>query len=168
MTFGFFDARRPPAALTGRHVLIAMLGFFGVVFAVNGYFLYSALATHTGVVTVEPYRKGLAYNRRIEAAERQTGLGWTDSLAIEHGGAVTLDLRTPTSGAARGLQITGSIGRPSTEQYDRPLRFVEREGRYVADVGPLPPGSWIVAIVARAEREPDPVYRARRRLWLKP
>ena len=56
----------PPASaaarLDGRHVLMMLFAFFGVIFAVNGYFLFSALSTHTGVVAVEPYRKGLAYN----------------------------------------------------------------------------------------------------------
>ena len=53
--------------ITGRHVLIGMLVFFGVILGVNGMFLYSALSTYTGVVSDEPYRKGLNYNERIEA-----------------------------------------------------------------------------------------------------
>ena len=43
-------------AVKGRHVLFMFLGFFGAVFAVNGYFLYEALSTHSGVVAVEAMR----------------------------------------------------------------------------------------------------------------
>ena len=41
--------------LTGRHVLYTFIAFFGIIFAVNGVFLYSALKTNTGVVAIEPY-----------------------------------------------------------------------------------------------------------------
>ncbi len=65
MTLRVINPRQVDGALTGRHVLLIFLAFFGSIFAVNGWFLYSALSTHTGVVAVEPYRKGLAYNERI-------------------------------------------------------------------------------------------------------
>ena len=168
MSLDLIDARASPTPLTGRHVLLAMIAFFGLIFAVNGYFLYAALSTHTGLVAVEPYRKGLAYNQRIAAAERQTQLGWTESLSVEASGRVALGLATPMGEAAHGLQITGVIGRPSTERHDRLLRFVEKDRQYIADAGPLPTGGWIVTIVARADTESEPVFRVRRRLWLKP
>ena len=37
----------PRRQLSGRHVLIIFCSFFGVIFVVNGYFLFSALVTHT-------------------------------------------------------------------------------------------------------------------------
>src|SRR5688572_2876208 len=79
--------------LRGGHVLAAFLAFFGVIFAVNGVFLYMALSTHTGLVAQEPYRKGLHYNDRIAAAERQQALGWTSDLRLApESGALTLAL----------------------------------------------------------------------------
>ena len=72
----------PPAprqqGLRGRHVLWAFLGFFATVFVVNGAMIYSAVSTHSGLVANEPYRKGLHYNERIAADERQARLGWTE------------------------------------------------------------------------------------------
>jgi nitrogen fixation protein FixH len=65
-----------PRPLQGWHVLLYVLGFFAPIFAVNGYFLYSALSTHTGIVANEPYRKGLHYNDRIAADATQAELGW--------------------------------------------------------------------------------------------
>ena len=52
-------------------MLWVFLGFFGVVFVVNGAMIYSAVSTHSGLVANEPYRKGLHYNERIDADERQ-------------------------------------------------------------------------------------------------
>ena len=57
--------------LSGRHILGILAGFFGIVFAVNGFFIYRALSTHSGEVASEPYAQGLAYNDRIAAAVRQ-------------------------------------------------------------------------------------------------
>ena len=61
-------------------MLVAFIAFFGTIFLVNGTLIYEAISTHTGLVANEPYRKGLAYNERIAADERQARLGWTETL----------------------------------------------------------------------------------------
>ncbi len=155
------------AGLTGRKVLAAFVAFFGVVFAVNGYFLYAALSTHTGIVAVEPYRKGLAYNERIAAADRQAELSWSETLDVAIDGRVEVALRDRDGTSLRGLVLEGSIGRPSTDRQDHVLRFVERDGLYVADAGSLLEGAWIVSFSARRLDTAEPVFRSRRRLWLK-
>lgn len=136
----------------------------------NGYFLAAALTTHTGVVANEPYRKGLAYNSRIAAQDRQTGLGWTDALSTTREGAVAVQLADRDGGAVTGLTIAGTIGRPSMAGRDRELRFLETSsGSYLANVGSLEAGAWIITIDVRAAtRDAEPVYRMRRRQWLKP
>ena len=63
--------------IKGKHVLFAMLSFFGVILVVNGVFTYFALSTFTGVSTDDAYRRGRAYNQTIEAAmEDQALLLW--------------------------------------------------------------------------------------------
>jgi nitrogen fixation protein FixH len=154
--------------LTGKHVLMGFVAFFGVIFAVNGYFLYSALSTYTGIVAKEPYRKGLAYNDRIAAYERQAQLGWRDELVVEPSGAVRLSLSSTQGEPVRDVILLGTIGRPSTNREDRPLAFVSQGATYVADVGPLAEGNWVVDLAVRTSSSEEPVYRARRRVWLKP
>ena len=61
--------------ITGRHVLIGLIVFFGVMLVANGIFLYTALTTYSGVVSNEPYRKCLNYNERILAEKHQQSLG---------------------------------------------------------------------------------------------
>lgn len=155
--------------LTGRQVLLGFCAFFGIVFAVNGYFLFSALATHTGVVSVEPYRKGLAYNERIAASDRQAARGWTDEITVASDGGVAVRVKDATGKAVSGLKLVGTIGRPSTSRGEIGLAFREQsEGLYVASAGAKRDGgAWLVAIEAHeglADAEPE--YRARRRLWL--
>ena len=83
-------APRQQQGLRGRHVLWVFLGFFATVFVVNGAMIYSAVSTYSGLVANEPYRKGLHYNERIAAAERQANLGWTDTLQVGRDGQVRM------------------------------------------------------------------------------
>lgn len=159
-----------PWQLTGRHVLLMFIAFFGVVFAVNGLFLVRALSTYSGVVAAEPYRKGLAYNERIAAGERQAALGWNDDLALGFDGTLSVTMADAGGAPISGLHLTGVISRPSTAAADVALRLAERSpGHYSAPSTATAPGAWLAAIEARHQPgDAEPVYRARRRLWLKP
>jgi nitrogen fixation protein FixH len=157
--------------LKGWHVLAAFLGFFGVVFAANGVFLYSALSTYTGVVANEPYRKGLQYNDRIAAGEIQDQLGWVADVTVDREpGRITLIVKDKAGQPVSGLRVAGVFGRPSTNRHDIKLTLREVEtGRYVMDVGTLEAGSWIATVEAAwpFSETNEPVYRLRKRLWLK-
>jgi nitrogen fixation protein FixH len=154
--------------LQGRHVLALFLAFFVLVFLVNGAMIYSAVSTHTGLVAREPYRKGLHYNERIAADERQARLGWTDTVALSRDGRVVVALADADGRPVAGLRAEVLIGRPSTDRQDTRLALREVEpGRYEARTEPLAAGSWLLALEVRTDRAAaDPVYRARRRLWL--
>lgn len=156
--------------LSGRSVLVMLVAFFGVVFVVNGYFAYAALQTYTGVVAQEPYRKGLTYNRRIDADARQATLGWSADLAADRDGQARLDLAARDGQPVAGLAVTATLGRPSTDAFDRPLTFIETTpGHYEATLAALDAGSWIVTLTARdSGPATEPVFQLRRRLWLKP
>ncbi|MBL8565721.1 MAG: FixH family protein [Hyphomicrobiaceae bacterium] len=158
--------------ITGRHVLLGLIAFFGVVFAVNGVFLYQALSTHTGVVANEPYRKGLEYNQRIEADARQQALGWTVDLTVpDHVGEVRAMMVDANKRPVTGLRLVGRVGRPSTGDLDRALEFKEASaGTYIAPVTVLEEGTWIVELQA-SELKSDGeavVWRMRKRIWQKP
>jgi nitrogen fixation protein FixH len=158
------DAR----ALQGWHVLVMALTFFGIIFAVNGVMLVQALRTHSGVVAVEPYRKGLAYNDRIADGDRQGRLGWREAIGITREGQVSAAIVDDAGRAVSGLTLTGTLGRPSTSRADLALAFTPTEpGMHIAHAGPLAPGAWIVTTDARAPNG-ELVYRDRRRLWLTP
>ena len=155
--------------LTGRHVLAAMLVFLAVVFAVNAAMIYAALSTYSGVVAAEPYRKGLHYNDRILAEERQRLRNWQEALTIEPDGWVTLAITGADGEHIGNLSVDLTIGRPSTNREDVKLGLVADAGRYRGQIAPLPPGAWIVALEARsAGADGEPIFRARKRLWVAP
>ncbi len=154
--------------LTGRHVAWALLAFFGVIFAVNGYFLYAALSTHTGTVANEPYRKGLHYNERIAADEVQQGRGWAIGLALAPArDAVTLELKQPDGAPVTGLDVTAVVSRPTTSGFDQKLALKEiAPGRYSAPLARLADGTWLVAVEGKLPAPGDVPFRMKKRLLL--
>lgn len=135
---------RIPRPITGRHVLIAILVFFGVIFAVNGVFLYVSLRTHPGVTTEDAYRKGLQYNRTLEELDRQRALGWTVAFA-QDGGMVTLRLTGAGGTALAGVSVALEARRPASDSEDRILVLEETSpGTYRATGPALAPGRWIL------------------------
>jgi len=158
------------SALNGRSVLVVLLAFFGTVFAVNAYFVVVALDTYSGTVASEPYRKGLTYNRRIAADERQAALHWQPRASASRDGHVLFDLAGADGTPVSGLTVTAVLGRPSSEDHDRSLNFAEvAPGHYVADGPALQPGTWVIALQALStDSSQEPVFQLRNRLWLAP
>jgi nitrogen fixation protein FixH len=170
MTDAAMSGLKSPRKITGRDVLLAFIVFFGVVFAVNGYFLHFALSTYTGVVSAEPYRKGLHYNQRIAAETRQDALGWKDEIHLAGDGRLSVAIKGIDGKPIERLIVAAVISRPSTARFDRLVALQERApGVYTAATQAIDPGSWIVALEARSKStDTEPTYRARRRLWLNP
>ena len=160
---------RRERGLQGRHVLIGVVAFFAIVFLANGAMIYEAISTHSGLVAREPYRKGLYYNERIAADERQARLGWKDAVEVGRDGHVAITMVDEESRPVVGKKITVLVGRPSTDRRDVRLALSETTpGRYEGKTAPLEAGNWLLALEVRADaRAAEPLYRARRRLWLK-
>lgn len=158
--------------ITGRQVLLGCIAFFGVVFAANGYFIFSALSTNTGVVANEPYRKGLKYNERIKAFEAQQELGWSDKLVLSPAGdRLTMEVRDRSGSAVGGLVVKATIGRPATDREDVAVELSETAtGHYEGVLPQRAPGAYVASVeVSGPEQGVSSVlYRAKERLWLKP
>jgi nitrogen fixation protein FixH len=163
------DSSRP---LTGRAVLLAIVCFFATIFAVNGVFLFLALSTNTGIVAVEPYRKGLKYNERVAADERQAALGWNSNISINAGNGMLVAAISDRDGnAVNELVATAKFGRAVTDREDVTLSLIETApGRYEAKLPLHESGGYIanLEVTVPSAAAQGVVYRARRRLWFKP
>ena len=134
--------------ITGWHVLAGMVGFFGVVIAVDVTFAVLAYRTHPGQVSVTPYEDGILYNRHIAQLDAQAKLGWRDQAGRP----------------IRGLALSARMERPATEAGRLTPRFVETApGRYEADVGRLF-GAWDLTVEAK-DASGDDFLLERRLTW---
>ena len=92
--------------LEGRHVLMALIVFFGVMLAANSFLVYYALETFSGGDRPDPYRSGLHYNDTIEAAKRQAALGWQSDIAYDGAqGRLTLSIKDRVRAPVTGLML---------------------------------------------------------------
>ena len=154
--------------LKGRHVLMVLCGFFGVMFVVNGIFVYFALATFSGGDTSNPYRKGLHYNEMLAADERQAERGWRTAVAYDREAReLRVSLLDNAAEPLSGLRVAVMLSRPATTKDDRHLRLKEvSQGVYAADID-LAPGIWVIAMASRkADEGRDSAFRLKQRLFI--
>ena len=153
--------------IEGRHVLMGLVAFFGVMFVANGLLVYYALGTFSGGDRPDPYRSGLNYNETIAAAERQAALGWQADVAYDTGAQrVTLRFVDEADAPVTELDLEATLTRPATNREDRTLRFRESApGVYVSDVV-LEPGGWVLSVVSSAHADGEPLHRLKTRLFV--
>jgi nitrogen fixation protein FixH len=157
--------------LKGKHVLFILLGFFGVVFAVNGVFVYSALRTLPGLERGATYEAGLRYNTTLAEARAQENLHWSHKAQFLPASRIGVTMASADGSPVAGLVIEGWLERPASDGADQHLIFKEVDtGRYEAAVETPPPGAWDVTFKAQKTRpgsEPA-TYRVKERLWIAP
>ncbi|WP_339631357.1 FixH family protein [uncultured Sneathiella sp.] len=156
--------------LTGRHVAIMLAAFFGLMFAVNGVFVYFALGSFSGVSEKDAYKRGLSYNQEIDHHTRQLARNWHSEINFMQTGAsqgtLTLDIRDKDGKALEDLRIVATIRRPVVDSTDQEASLLYGGEDYIADLTLGGPGQWDVSILAYGGGYEEP-YRLDKRLWLK-
>jgi nitrogen fixation protein FixH len=144
----------PERVLKGWHVLLIMLAFFGVMFAVNGVFLYHAITSFPGEDVKKSYVQGLNYNATLADRAVQSELGWTAEAGLADN-AVIFRLNDADGQALTGHVVVGELRRLATGREDRSLVFQARgNGDYASDVSALGAGQWRLQVrVYDADRQ---------------
>jgi nitrogen fixation protein FixH len=149
--------------LTGGKVLLILLGFFGVTFAVNGLMAYDAISTFRGEVADNPFEAGLAYNNQIAAADAQSGRRWKVDVTLA--GAVRATFRDAKGQPLAGLAVSGEFDSPADMKRDRLFQMKETgPGIYVAEAPP-PSGVWDLRL--KAERGAETLFQSTNRVTLR-
>lgn len=96
---------------------------FMVVLLVNVTMAYFATSTFSGLATENPYEKGLAYNRTLEAQRQQDAMGWTVDVQVDpaanHGAGITIVYRDQTGKPVDGMMVRAQFIRPTAKGHDR-------------------------------------------------
>jgi nitrogen fixation protein FixH len=160
-----------PGGIRGGHVLAAMLAFFAVIIVADTTLIYRALTTFGGVDNPNAYRQGVAYNQRIARDARQSLIGWQDEIVtVAAPERLRLTLRDPAGTAVGGKKVSAKIGRPATNRFDASLELTEvAPGQYEVPLPKAGEGAWIVDLnVYDGGASTEPLYQARRRVWITP
>lgn len=157
-----------PRELTGRMVLVCILGFFGVVFAVNGVMVQAAISTFGGVEVASSYQAGLDFAREEKAARAQDALHWQVAAALSKtpDGATRLAV-TAEDAAGRpltGLTATARLEHPEHRASDRTVALTtEAPGRFGGATARAI-GQW--DLVIDLARDGKRLFRSRNRVVL--
>jgi nitrogen fixation protein FixH len=155
--------------LTGKHVLLCLLGFFGLVFAANGILVKAATSTFGGVETLSSYKAGLMFKQDIAAAEQQDALHWqvAGKVARDSGGTAVLDI---TARDAKGTPLTGlaaqaRLAHPADERLDHVVRLDRIGAGQFHGEAPAQAGQW--ELIVDLFRDDVRMFRSRSRVTLR-
>ncbi|MGE5500852.1 MAG: FixH family protein [Ignavibacteriales bacterium] len=154
-------AVRKPCEINGWHVLAGFVAFFGLIFAVNGAFMYQAIHTFPGQTVDNPYEAGIEYNRTLARKAAEAELGWSAEVA-RSGDVVQLIVLDRAGQPVDGLRVVGKLERPATEQGRKLLTLTRTApGMYEASARGLT-GAWDLS--ATAHDGAGHVFEAHKRL----
>jgi nitrogen fixation protein FixH len=133
--------------LTGRLVLIMLLGFFGIVFGVNFTLMELAIATLPGTEVDSAYTASLGYEKEIAAAHDQTARKWKVEAHIERDGSggatLQVEVRDGSGQPMTGLKFQGTLERPTDKRADLAVSLAEVGiGIYRGSAPAIAPGQW--------------------------
>lgn len=163
-------AAPPRFTITGRKVLIGLVAFFGVIFAVNGALVYFAVSSWPGLSADRPYGQGLEYNAVLLAADAQAARGWRSELSQRTAaGEVHFQVVMQTAAGAplSGLALRLDLERPLGADDRLSVAVPEAApGTYRATTARLPAGRWYATLLASGSGGAD--YRLRYEIQVQP
>ncbi len=150
-----------------------IVAFFAVVVSVNGFMIYTATTTFTGLETEGHYVKGLKYNDNLDGVKKQAELGWKDITSwtplsqngTERSGRLKVVFLDKAGNPLEGMKADALLIRPTHEGYDQEasLQSIGNGVYEFAMTLPLP-GQWDVRILAS---KGDDLYQRVQRLHIK-
>ncbi len=161
--------RNKTGELTGRAVLLWLVGFFGLVFVVNAIMAKAAISTFGGVETQSSYKAGQMFEGEVAKAERQDARHWqvAGKLNRDRSGEAVLDIaaRDGKGAVLTGLKAMARLAHPADERLDRVFELArigagEFRGQVAASAG-----QWELLI--DLYRGDERVFRSRNRVTLK-
>lgn len=148
--------------LKGRHVLFWLLGFFGLMFVVNGIFLFHAITSFPGEEVKKSYLQGLSYNETLAKRAEQATLGWHMAIGVD-GERLVVQIIDRNGTPLSGRSVTAEVRRRATTGEDRKLALTPRsDGIHEANVSGLQMGQWEVRAFVWDADVDDPVFVARK------
>ncbi len=139
---------------TGRHMLIIMLMFFGVVITVNLIMATFAHTSWTGLVVHNSYVASQEFNEKAQAGKRQSARHWKHLVSFEPG-RVSYRLNDGAGSRIHVNSVTVTLRRPAHEGEDTRIELQRLEDGSLAKDFRVRDGIWIVETSADfGEAEP--------------
>ena len=133
-------------AFTGRHMAMIMVGFFGVIIAVNFTMARYATSTFGGIVVENSYVASQEFNGWLEEAKKQRALGWDAVTTWRPDNRLAVRL----TGVPAGAKVSATARHPLGRLPDREIAFAPNgNGRFLS-TSELPDGRWLLRLEVTA------------------
>ena len=136
---------------TGKHMLITMISFFGVIIAVNLTMATLASKSWTGLVVKNTYVASQQFNDQLEQAKLQQDTGIRSKLRYDHNGLIVI-IEDRNGNRISADELTAEIGRPAYEQEDQVLALIPGPDDCYKLRIHLEPGIWDVRITGTVDK----------------
>lgn len=157
---------RRPRELTGRAVLLYLVGFFAIIFAVNGWLVQAATSTFGGLETPSSYKAGLMFESEVARAERQQALHWhvDGKLTRDRKGEAVLDIsvRDAQGAPVTGLSADATLAHPADARLDQIIHLVKSGAGAFHGEARSRSGQW--ELIVDFYRDQSRVFRSRSRV----
>jgi nitrogen fixation protein FixH len=162
------DREPGPRPWTGWTVFITLLGFFGVIFAVNGVMIHEAVSTMSGVDTDSAYQAGRMFEHDVALAKAQDARQWHVDATVtptRSGALLHVTARDAAGLALHDIDASAVFERPTDRRLDRAVDVApDGPGQFHGDVS-IEPGQWDLVIVL--SRHGGELFRSKNRILLK-
>ena len=135
-------------SFTGWHMTVILVGFFGVVIAVNLVMASFAAATFGGTVVDNSYVASQNYNRWLEQADNQERLGWVPTTRLDQSRRLQLSV-TKDSAPLADVSVIGIATHPLGRAQSVSLAFDPSGAGALQSRQTLPAGRWRVQLTLR-------------------
>ena len=138
-------------------IIYFFFAFFAVVLAVNIFYIYISKKTWRGVVTDDPYHKGLNYNDTLEEVAKQKVLGWTVKVnfrpSVTKKGILMVTVQDKNLRYINDAKIYATFRRPNQEGLDFVLPVPFEDGVYKAQINFPLEGQWDGEVAVRKDQD---------------
>ena len=138
---------------SNKYIPLYFVAFFVFLAIAECIFIYIATSTHTGLVTKNPYTKGINYNETVEAFELQQKLDWYGDI-IFRDTDLKFTLMDSHNSPIENAKVTAYFFYPPQDRKDFSVTLDELDrGNYAKIITFPAKGRWLVRINAIYKNE---------------
>ncbi|WP_087005454.1 FixH family protein [Rhizobium sullae] len=133
---------------TGRHMLLIMLTFFGIIIAVNMTMAWYASSSWSGLVVKNTYVASQEFNKKAEAMRAMAMSGVSGKFAL-HDGLIVYELHNRDGFPAAADEVTAHFKRPVGDHEDFVIELPKSHDGHFEARRRILSGDWIVEVISK-------------------